>query len=109
MSARSKRERAAPLEIAQRDPRVGTVYLIHFDEPLGHALHYMGWTDDLDRRLDQHQTGRGSRLMAVVVERGIAWRVAKSWENETRVTERKMKNRGGLRRQCPICRGEVAA
>jgi hypothetical protein len=32
-----------------------TVYLIHFYQPIYHAQHYIGSTEDLDRRLQEHQ------------------------------------------------------
>lgn len=32
-----------------------TVYLVHFDRKVGHAQHYIGSTNDLSRRLLEHQ------------------------------------------------------
>jgi predicted GIY-YIG superfamily endonuclease len=90
----------------------GKVYLIHFDRPLGNldnprgqARHYLGYTDDLDARLEAHRRGRGARLMEVVAEAGIGWRVARTWEGD-RELERKLKRRKNSPRLCPICRGE---
>ncbi len=48
----------------------GKVYLIHFDIPYKHARHYLGWSHDLDQRLQQHQSGNGSRLIEVVSQAG---------------------------------------
>ena len=37
----------------------GTVYLMHFSEPFGHARHYIGWAEDLQRRLAQDRARQG--------------------------------------------------
>jgi predicted GIY-YIG superfamily endonuclease len=89
---------------------VGVVYLIHFDRPYKHARHYMGFTRDggLDQRLAAHAAGRGARLMEVIDEAGITWRLARTWENAARRDERRMKGRG-LAPLCPICRDEAAS
>ncbi|HET9970361.1 MAG TPA: hypothetical protein VFQ68_19160 [Streptosporangiaceae bacterium] len=81
----------------------GTVYLIHFDQPVSdHARHYLGWTSDLDARLDDHRQGRGARLMEVLRERGIGWHLARTWEG-TRNRERAIKARAEGPRLCPDC------
>jgi predicted GIY-YIG superfamily endonuclease len=82
----------------------GTVYLLHFDRPLHHAQHYMGWTTNLEQRLHAHETGNGSRLMEVVSNAGITWRLAKTWEGP-RALERKLKRQHHGPRLCPICNG----
>lgn len=58
------------------------VYLLHFSRPLGNpantramAQHYTGWAADLDRRLGDHQAGRGAALTRAAVEQGIGWEV----------------------------------
>lgn len=33
---------------------MGTIYLLHFSKPYKHARHYIGYTDDLDKRLARH-------------------------------------------------------
>lgn len=90
----------------------GLIYLVHLDEgmvvrtePNGrvvHALHYIGWTADHDRRLAEHSAGRGSSFMAEVERREIPWRVVKMWEG-SRTDERKIKNRKESTRFCPVC------
>lgn len=86
---------------------MGVVYLIHFDRPYRHARHYMGYTSEagLDKRLDAHARGNGARLMQVITDAGITWRLARVWENATRRDERRRKGRG-LKPLCPICRKE---
>lgn len=83
----------------------GTVYLLHFNQPYGHAPHYLGWTEHLEQRLARHHTGGGARLMAVITDAQITWRLAQTWEG-TRAVERRLKNRGGHAWICPICRTE---
>ena len=52
-------------------------YLVHLDPPVaGHAGHYLGSAADLDRRLAQHGTSEGARLLEVQVkERGGTFRL----------------------------------
>lgn len=91
---------------------MGTIYLIHFDQPLGdttnprgQAQHYLGYTDDLEQRLEAHRTGNGSRIMEVVTERGISWQLVRTWEGD-RGLERRLKNWHNSPKLCPICRGK---
>lgn len=53
----------------------GTIYLVHFDRPLHHARHYLGWSENVDSRIVRHEAGRGSRIMRAVVQAGIDFRV----------------------------------
>ena len=100
------------------EPGTGTpgwVYLVALDEPVGHALHYRGWTEQdigaivgarhdgptVARRLARHAGGTGARLLAVAKERGIGWTLV--WaEPGDRHEERRLKNQGGrsARRDC---------
>jgi predicted GIY-YIG superfamily endonuclease len=88
----------------------GTIYLIHFERPIGdlqnphgYAQHYLGWTDDLSSRIEAHRSGNGSALMAAVNRAGIDWRVVRVWQGD-RALERKLKNRKNAPKLCPICR-----
>jgi predicted GIY-YIG superfamily endonuclease len=80
----------------------GTIYLIHFSTPYKHAAHYMGWTEDLESRLADHQAGRGARLMAVIKAAGIDWKLTRTWTGD-RYRERQLKNQGSSKRHCPEC------
>jgi hypothetical protein len=82
------------------------VYILHFDEPLEHARHYVGSVKgkgltDVMRRMDEHASGRGARIMAVLAERGIGFRLAGTRPGG-RKEERRLKGRG-LVCKCPIC------
>jgi predicted heme/steroid binding protein len=80
----------------------GVVYRLHLDRAYKHARHYTGWTSDLSARLDEHAHGHGARLLAVVAEHGIGWRLARTWPG-TRGRERQPKTQGGAARRCPMC------
>jgi predicted GIY-YIG superfamily endonuclease len=79
-----------------------TVYLIHLDRPLAHARHYIGFTDDLERRLHEHQQGNGSKMLAAVARAGISWRLARTWSGD-RTWERRLKRYKKSKQLCPIC------
>jgi len=84
------------------------VYLLHFSQKYKHAAHYMGSTDDLDRRLTQHREGRGARLVQVIRQAGLDFELARTWPGG-RLLERHLKDTWhGAVRLCPICSGEAA-
>lgn len=84
------------------------IYLIHFDKPLAHARHYMGYCEDgtLEERLNRHRAGNGSRMMQVIKELGIPWTLARVWTTGDRNFERKLKKQNHGPRLCPICKKE---
>ena len=91
---------------------VGVLYLLHFDEPLGDperprmsARHYLGWASDgaLQARLDEHLSGRGAKITAECVRRGIGWTVTLLGDG-TRDDERRRKKNGHHERRCIVCR-----
>jgi hypothetical protein len=92
----------------------GVTYLIHLDRPLGsdhpkgRAGHYLGTTVNLDRRLETHRAGKGSRMLAAAVQRGIGFSVVRTWPGGREV-ERQVKNRRNAPRLCPVCAPEVTS
>jgi hypothetical protein len=81
------------------------IYLLHFDKPISPAhtcRHYLGYTDDLQRRIAEHRAGTGARLVQVANERGIGFEVVRVWRGD-RGQERKLKNRKEGPTLCPIC------
>ena len=92
---------------AARAPETGTVYLLHFDAPYRHARHYVGYTDNLPRRLEEHRKGTGARLMEVIKDAGIGFTVARTWAGD-RATERRKKRSGSRALLCPLCRAQLA-
>src|SRR5262245_38942083 len=83
------------------------IYLIHFDKPYLHARHYLGSTYNLHSRLSEHALGEGARLMKIIKEAGITWRLSRVWQGD-RVLERRIKNRKQAPKLCPCCYGEEA-
>lgn len=91
----------------------GTVYLLHFQQPIGvpgvhQAQHYLGWADDLDERLRAHERGQGARIMAALARAGISFQLARVWSGDRRLEKRFKKDHGtgarrGLRLYCPLC------
>lgn len=105
------------MQIASRPNSRATrnvVYLIHFDTPYKHARHYLGSTKDLKVWLEQHARGNGSRLMKVITEAGITWRLARVWKFDGIWKARKFEShlkrhhKNVARTLCPICREEVS-
>lgn len=82
---------------------MSAIYLIHFDRPYRHACHYMGFTNDLAKRMDTHRAGKGARLMEVVTLAGIKLRPVRVWYGGTRSIERRFKLQHHLSRLCPLC------
>jgi putative endonuclease len=87
----------------------GTVYLLHFLEPIGnpanpHAMaqHYLG-VDLTGRRIQVQTAGQGAAIVRHVQARGIGFVVAATWPGG-RALERQLKRRKHASRFCPICR-----
>lgn len=89
------------------------VYLIHFDEKLAHAQHYLGFSirTDIGKRIKEHQgkgRSKGAKIMAAVNAAKIGWSVVRIWENADRNFERLLKKRKNTSKFCPICHPESA-
>jgi predicted GIY-YIG superfamily endonuclease len=106
-------DRAADPEPAGPTGR-SVVYTLHFDPPYRPspgapayktAKHYTGWAANLEKRLAEHEAGRGARLTQVQLEHGGSWRLAAT-EPGTRYRERQLKAHSATRR-CPICQTEA--
>lgn len=80
------------------------VYLIHLDEPIaGHAQHYIGKARDIAFRFQEHQHGTGSRLLNAANERGITYRIVRTWAEAPSGFERYLKAWKSARQLCPVC------
>jgi predicted GIY-YIG superfamily endonuclease len=83
------------------------VYLIHFNEPLSHARHYLGHAADIPARISAHRAGNGAKIMQAVTARGIDWQLARTWPTDTISAawgiETALKNWRNGPRICPIC------
>ena len=80
-----------------------TLYLIHFEAKYEHAQHYLGLSNDLQRRLEEHHIGQGNALMKAVTLAGIPWSVVRTWNDSDRMEERRLKNQKNAWRLCPVC------
>lgn len=87
----------------------GTIYLLHFDRPVYHARHYLGWALDVDRRVAQHAAGstHASPLVRALLRAGGAFVVARTWHGD-RYSERALKRRKNTPEFCPICNPATA-
>ena len=88
----------------------GVVYLLHFDEPIsdGHTTqHYMGWSEEIQARMNAHRNGQGARLTEVAAERGIAFEIVRLWAG-SRSDERRLKNNKNHPKYCPLCAARAA-
>lgn len=87
---------------------MGFVYVLHFDKPYKHAMHYIGYVDGdnqgaVNARMEDHKAGRGARLMDVITKAGIGFTIAWIYDNVDRKFERKLKNKGGAKKHCQMC------
>jgi hypothetical protein len=84
----------------------GTVYLLHFARPdplnpFVRAQHYLGWTQNLRRRLNEHRKGRGSGVTRRAYQAGVPFVLAQAWPG---TTHREAELRAlGPRELCPVC------
>lgn len=83
------------------------VYILHFDKPLKHAKHYVGFAVNVNKRVEKHRKGTGARLTQVLKQVGIGFVVAAVLPGE-RDLERKIKNQKHTDRFCPICAANKA-
>ena len=88
---------------------LGHVYLVCFEKqigtsnPKGSASHYLGWATDVEARMAEHRAGRGARILAACVARGIGFEVVRTWAGVDRSFERRLKRQHNAWRHCPRC------
>ena len=83
--------------------KINTLYLIHFEAKYEHAQHYLGLSNDVKRRLEEHRTGQGNPLMKAVTLAGIPWTVVRTWSDADRMREVQLKSRHNAPKLCPVC------
>lgn len=87
---------------------MGEVYLFHFNAPLGNlanrraqAQHYVGFSDDLDSRIAAQLAGRGAKLVAAALAKGLIFELY-HWPAPL-ATEKLIKRRKQTSIYCPAC------
>lgn len=76
---------------------MGHVYILKSSRTIGstaargRATFYVGWAEDLERRIHEHRVGRGAKLTAAFVQAGATLELVYSAPG-TRADERKIKN-----------------
>lgn len=88
------------------------VYCIHFDKPYKHAKHYTGIAINVEERMKEHRSGRGSRLLAVLKENNIGFSYSVIGEypdySTAKAEEKRLKDKvKKAERYCPICKGVI--
>lgn len=81
---------------------MGTIYLLHFDQKIGRSQHCLGWTQNLDQRLEDHRAGRGGKTTARFRAAGIGFELAAQWSGSPD-DEKRLKNKS-QRSLCSICK-----
>lgn len=87
------------------------VYLLHIEPAFKGASHYVGYADDVERRMVEHLTGRGAAITKAALEAGCTLTLVRFWAGATMSFEYwlkvKQKNSKAL---CPCarCGGEKA-
>ena len=85
---------------------VGTVYLLHFASPVNGKRHYVGFTQNLVKRLHDHSGGiLGCELTNTAVKNGIPVLLGKTWTGVAPEYEQKLKAEKNLKRHCSACNG----
>jgi predicted GIY-YIG superfamily endonuclease len=80
------------------------VYLIHFGRPpAGRGGHYVGYTTDVERRFQEHQTGKGGRATVAAHRAGITMELVRVWPDGDRAFEQRLRRLGRLVHYCPVC------
>jgi predicted GIY-YIG superfamily endonuclease len=82
------------------------VYLLHLDRQWCGGNHYVGYAQDLARRVRKHWAGDGADYTRFGVRRGIAIHLVRVWPNAGKDVELRIKREGGGIAYCPWCQVE---
>ena len=83
--------------------RTAGCYLLHFEGDVHGAQHYLGWSVHIARRIRQHLSGKGARLVRKALRAGISVELVRVWQTDDNKYERLLKKRGHPKRYCPRC------
>ena len=81
------------------------LYLLHFSRRLRHAGHYLGYADDVERRVAEHLAAgsKASPLVRAAIAAGAAVELVRTWPEGDRTLERRLKRHNHGPRLCPVC------
>lgn len=79
------------------------LYILHFSAPYKGCCHYIGMTDNFDKRMKCHRAGSGAKLMKAVLNAGIDFEAFIIGEGG-REEEKKLKASKNSKRHCPKCK-----
>lgn len=87
------------------------LYLLHFEQPIGAAQHYLGITRRarLPMRMKEHRSGRGAALTKQARAIGVGFRLAAIVPAFSFADERDAKRQGHYARLCPFCTPSLTA
>lgn len=83
------------------------VYVLHIEPAYKHAVHYTGFSWDIEKRVLEHLSGKGAILPKAAIRAGCHLILVHVEVNADRKRERAIKNMGAGRSVCPICMGGV--
>lgn len=83
--------------------RVAGCYLLHFDRTIHGAQHYLGYSVHITRRLREHLSGAGARLVRQALRAGITVELVRVWTTSDRTHERALKRVRAPKGYCPKC------
>jgi hypothetical protein len=94
--------------LEQRPVKVEGCYLLHFDSPLSHARHYIGWSWNIDQRVEHHAMHPDRpHMLRELKKAGISFTLVRIWPGYTRDQERLLKNRHEGPKFCPLCNSNL--
>lgn len=85
--------------------KIEGVYLLHFTKPYRGCSHYIGWSNDIYRRYQEHVSlnGKSNPLVKAAIENDSVVLLVRVWEGESKKFERWLKNKKGASKLCPCC------
>ncbi len=93
------------MQPSEHDGALG-VYLLHFEPAYKHAQHYLGWSNNIGKRVREHLNPvgyRASPLVRAAILNGSEVTLVRVWLHAHQDTEKKLKNQHSPKRLCPVC------
>jgi predicted GIY-YIG superfamily endonuclease len=86
----------------------GDIYLVHFSGRTTQGRqHYLGFTRNLERRYEQHRSGRGAGETKKAIAEGLKLSFSQTWKGtptlEKHLKDWSKRGRKGFAGICPLC------